>query len=144
MQGLKLDEQLAIPPSGFSEAPARQRRSAASAEQTLPDTANAEMQREKKAAAVKNHEGAGAAAGNKADGAHLGSWRQLPESLRRDIPAVSISGYIYTPDPAGRSAVINNRLLREGDQVAPGLMLERLLPKSAILNYQGTRYLQDY
>ncbi|MGI4847795.1 MAG: general secretion pathway protein GspB [Janthinobacterium lividum] len=76
--------------------------------------------------------------------ARVPSLRELPESLQRDIPAVTINGYIYTPDATERSALINNRLTREGELVEPGLTLERLLPKSAILNYRGTRYSLSY
>ncbi|MDB5764669.1 MAG: hypothetical protein JWQ21_3664, partial [Herminiimonas sp.] len=70
--------------------------------------------------------------------------RELPENIQREIPALTISGYIYAGNPADRSVLINNKLLREGDQVAPGLTLEKMMPKEAILNYRGYRYRVSY
>lgn len=70
--------------------------------------------------------------------------RDLPESIRRGIPSISVGGYIYSPSPAGRSMLLNNRLVREGDQLASGLTLERMMPKEAVLNYQGQRFRLPY
>lgn len=66
--------------------------------------------------------------------------RELPEPIQREIPALSIGGYIYSSNPAERSLLINNKLLREGDEVAPGLTLEKMLRGSVVLNYKGYRY----
>jgi general secretion pathway protein B len=74
----------------------------------------------------------------------VGSLRDLPPNLQKDIPPIAFSGYIYSSNPADRSVLIGNRLLREGDQVAPGLTLERLLQKDAILNYMGHRFRVAY
>ncbi|MDB5839847.1 MAG: hypothetical protein JWQ23_1799, partial [Herminiimonas sp.] len=70
--------------------------------------------------------------------------RELPENIQREIPALTINGYIYASNPADRSVLINNRLLREGEQVAPGLTLERMQPREAIMNYRGYRYRLSY
>jgi hypothetical protein len=35
--------------------------------------------------------------------------------------------------------MLNGQLVREGDAVAPGLVLERIEPKSAVLVWQGLR-----
>ena len=66
--------------------------------------------------------------------------RELPEQIQREIPALKIGGYIYSSNPAERSLLINNKLLREGDEVAPGLTLEKMLRGSVVLNYKGYRY----
>ncbi len=66
--------------------------------------------------------------------------RELPEQIQREIPALKIGGYIYSNNPAERSLLINNKLLREGDEVAPGLTLEKMLRGSVVLNYKGYRY----
>lgn len=65
---------------------------------------------------------------------------QLPEAVQRDIPRVAFGGYIYSPNPAERLLLVDKTLRREGEEVAPGLVLERLLPKAAVMNYRGTRY----
>jgi general secretion pathway protein B len=74
----------------------------------------------------------------------LRSLQQLPEALRREIPQVSFGGYIYSPTPGESLLLVDKMLRREGEEVAPGLVLERLLPKAAVMNYRGTRYRVAY
>lgn len=74
----------------------------------------------------------------------IGTLRELPGNIQKDIPPVAFSGYIYSSNAADRSVLIGNRLLREGDQVAAGLTLEKMLPKEAILNYMGYRFRVSY
>ena len=70
--------------------------------------------------------------------------QELPAQIQREIPALAINGYIYASNPADRSVLINNRLRREGDQLADGLVLEKLLPREMVLNYRGYRYRISY
>ncbi|MDQ9169986.1 general secretion pathway protein GspB [Oxalobacteraceae bacterium R-40] len=70
--------------------------------------------------------------------------RDLPAHIQRSIPPISVGGYIYSTKPAERSILLNNRLVREGEQVASGLTLERMMPKEAVLNYQGQRFRLSY
>jgi len=70
--------------------------------------------------------------------------QQLPEAIQREIPRVAFGGYIYSPDPAERLLLVDKMLRREGEEVAPGLVLERLLPKAAVMNYRGYRYRVAY
>lgn len=69
---------------------------------------------------------------------------QLPHDIQQSLPAVSFGGYMYSSNPADRLILIDKVLRKEGDSVAPGLILERLLPKCAVLNYRGTRYRVPY
>lgn len=69
---------------------------------------------------------------------------QLPESQRAGLPQLSFGGYMYSKNPADRLLLIDKVLRREGEEVAPGLILERLLPRAAVLNYRGTRYRVPY
>jgi general secretion pathway protein B len=68
------------------------------------------------------------------------SLNELPEAVRRNVPKVAFGGYMYSPNPADRLVLVDNILRREGEEVAPGLVLEKLLPKGAVLNYRGSRY----
>lgn len=70
--------------------------------------------------------------------------QELPAQIQREIPPLAINGYIYASNPADRSVLINNRLRREGDQLADGLVLEKLLPREMVLNYRGYRYRISY
>lgn len=70
--------------------------------------------------------------------------RELPEQIRGTLPQVAMGGYMYSPNPTDRMVIIDKILRREGEEVSPGLMLEKLLPKAAVLNYRGTRYRVPY
>jgi len=65
------------------------------------------------------------------------SINELPVSIQKDLPALSVMVHAYSDDPAKRMVGINNRLLHEGDEVAPGLKLERITLEGMILNYKG-------
>lgn len=65
---------------------------------------------------------------------------QLPLAVRDAVPKIALGGYIYSELPAERLLLIDNILRREGEEVSPGLVLERLLPKAAVLNHRGTRF----
>ncbi len=75
---------------------------------------------------------------------NLRTLQQLPEALQREVPRVSVGGYIYSPNPSDRLLLVDKTLRREGEELAPGLVLERLMPKYAVMNYRGTRYRVAY
>lgn len=70
--------------------------------------------------------------------------RELPDNIRQQIPAFSTNGFLYSPNKADRTVLINQKLLHEGDQVAPDLVLETLTPSGMVLNYKGYRYRTSY
>jgi general secretion pathway protein B len=74
----------------------------------------------------------------------LRTLQQLPEAIQREVPKVAVGGYIYSPNPADRLLLVDKALRREGEELAPGLVLERLMPKYAVMNYRGTRYRVAY
>ena len=76
--------------------------------------------------------------------AALATLHDLPAALQAQIPPLKVGGYIYSTNQAERSVLINNRLLAEGDEVAPGLILERMLPDGMVMRYQGYRYRMRY
>ena len=65
------------------------------------------------------------------------SMAELPLAIQQELPAMSITVHAYSAKPTERLVGINNHLLREGDEVAPGLALERITPDGMILNYKG-------
>ncbi len=69
---------------------------------------------------------------------------QLPEPQRSEVPKVTFGGYMYSKNPADRLLLIDKVLRHEGEEVAPGLILEQLQPKAAVMNYRGTRYRVAY
>jgi general secretion pathway protein B len=62
---------------------------------------------------------------------------ELSAEQQRQMPALLPSGYVWSEQAASRFVVLNGQLMREGDTVAPGLVLERLLPKAAQLRWRG-------
>ena len=70
--------------------------------------------------------------------------RDLPEQQRSGLPQVTFGGYMYSKNPGDRLLLIDKVLRHEGEEVAPGLVLEKLLPQAAVMNYRGTRYRVAY
>jgi general secretion pathway protein B len=71
-------------------------------------------------------------------------WQRLPEAARQRIGPLRVSGAMHSPDPASRMLIVNNQVLREGDAIAPGVVLEEIQPRAAVLRVQGQRVLLSY
>jgi general secretion pathway protein B len=65
---------------------------------------------------------------------------ELPDDIRRQLPALSVSGASYSKNPASRMLILNGQVFKEGDKVAPDLVLEQIRLKSAVLSFRGRRY----
>ena len=65
---------------------------------------------------------------------------ELPQDIRRQLPTLSIGGSMYSDHPSSRMLIVNGQLVHEGDTLAPGLSLEQIKLKSAILRFKGYRY----
>jgi general secretion pathway protein B len=65
---------------------------------------------------------------------------QLPEDVRRALPALTIGGAIYSDSAASRMLIVGGQLLHEGDNAAPGVVLEQIKPHSAVLRWRELRY----
>lgn len=61
---------------------------------------------------------------------------ELPLAIQQEIPAMSISGYAYSSIPKERSVGINERLLQEGEYLAPGLRLEQITADGLVFSYK--------
>lgn len=65
---------------------------------------------------------------------------ELPEELRRQIPALAITGAVYSANPAQRLLLVNNQVLTQGSLAAPELTLEEIRAKSSVFSFRGTRF----
>ena len=65
---------------------------------------------------------------------------ELPPMIQQEIPPLSISVHAYSSNPADRIVGINNRVLREGGNVPPGLTLDEITPDGMIFIYKGYRF----
>ena len=72
------------------------------------------------------------------------SLRELPEPIQRQIAPLAIGGYIYSKNPADRLLLVDKVLRHEGEELGPGLTLEKLQPRSAVFNFKGYRYRVPY
>lgn len=70
--------------------------------------------------------------------------RDLPEAMKRDLPALDVGGAVYSPQRASRLVILNGQVVREGDSLAPGLVLESIGQKAATLSLRGERFLLPY
>lgn len=68
------------------------------------------------------------------------SFADLPEDLRRQIPALTITGSVDSKNPANRLLLVNNQVLAQGSLAASEVMLEEIQAKSSVFNFRGTRF----
>jgi general secretion pathway protein B len=64
---------------------------------------------------------------------------QLSADLRREMPAMTVGGSVYSESAASRFVIINGQVVREGEGAATGVTVERIGPKSAVLRWRDMR-----
>ena len=67
--------------------------------------------------------------------------QELPDSIRNSLPELKMTVHSYDELPQSRFAIINNKMIKEGQYLVPELKLEQITPKGAILNYSSHRFL---
>ena len=72
------------------------------------------------------------------------SFAELSPEARARLPAVNVSGSTYSKNPTLRMLIVNGKVVQEGGEIAPGLTLETIGQRSAVLNHQGLRYRIGY
>lgn len=77
-------------------------------------------------------------------GDRLLSIADLPADVQRDLPKLTITGGVYSADPATRLLIVNGQVLNEGTEAAPGVVLTQIRPKTAVLTFRGWRYGVNY
>jgi general secretion pathway protein B len=65
---------------------------------------------------------------------------ELPLQVQQEIPAMTIPLHAYSSKPRDRLVSINDRMLREGESLTPGLRLEQITPDGLIFSYKGYRF----
>ena len=72
------------------------------------------------------------------------SLAELPESVRRQLPALAVSGATYSSNPRYRMVIVNGQVLSEGDPAGADVVLERIEPRAAVLRFRGQRFSVPY
>ncbi len=66
--------------------------------------------------------------------------KDLPDALRTQIPPLSISGVVYSENPAQRLLLLNGQVLTQGSRAAEDLVLDEIHPRWSDFTFKGTRF----
>lgn len=69
---------------------------------------------------------------------------ELPDEIRRQLPAINVGGAMYSAKPADRVLIINGQVLHEGDRISADLTLQQIRSRGALLSFKGYRYTIAY
>lgn len=64
----------------------------------------------------------------------------LSPEQRAQLPQLNVNGASYSANPAHRMLIVNGAVLHEGQDVAPGLTLERIGLHQAVIRQGGLRF----
>ena len=69
---------------------------------------------------------------------------ELPEETRRLIPALAITGAVYSENPGQRLLLVNGQVLPQGASAAPEVTIDEIKARSATFSFRGTRFRVTY
>ena len=69
---------------------------------------------------------------------------ELPADVQHALPKLAISGGVYSDNPAQRMLIVGGQVMTEGQELAPGVLLEQIRPRSTVLRFRGYRYSVAY
>ena len=65
---------------------------------------------------------------------------ELPASIRAELPKLLVSGHVWSEEPSLRLLSVDDRLLHEGGEAAPGVSLQEITPAGAVFVFKGWRF----
>jgi general secretion pathway protein B len=65
---------------------------------------------------------------------------ELPAQIRAGLPKLLVSGHVWSEEPSLRLLSVDDRLLREGGEAAPGVSIQEITPAGAILVFKGWHF----
>ena len=68
----------------------------------------------------------------------------LSAAARAALPDIQVSGSSYSANREHRMLIANGQVVKEGQELSPGLTLEVIGPRSAVFNHRGTRFNVNY
>lgn len=69
---------------------------------------------------------------------------ELPEEIRRQIPALTITGAVASENPAQRLLLVNGQVLPQGAAAAPDVLIEEIRARSSTFKFRGSRFRVTY
>ncbi|MGY6630630.1 MAG: general secretion pathway protein GspB [Wenzhouxiangella sp.] len=73
---------------------------------------------------------------------YLRAW-ELPLSVRRNLPAMTLNIHVFSPEPDRRFVLVNGQRYVPGDLVADGVRLVDIRREGAILDFREHRFLLE-
>jgi general secretion pathway protein B len=64
----------------------------------------------------------------------------LPAGVRSELPALTISGHVWSEEAALRLLTVQDRIVHEGGEAAPGVRLEEITQAGAVFVFRGWRF----
>ena len=64
---------------------------------------------------------------------------ELPERTQNAVPSINYVNHIYS-EKAGGAVIINKKTLRAGQEISPGMLVERVASDGVIIQYQGLHF----
>ena len=72
--------------------------------------------------------------------ARLPTLAELPDALRRELPALSLGGAVYAEQSAQRMVIVNGQVFHEGDRLGADLQVQEIRLKSVVFSQRGQRF----
>jgi general secretion pathway protein B len=69
---------------------------------------------------------------------------ELPADVQRELPKLAISGGVHSDNAAQRMLIVGGQVMAEGAELAPGVVLEQIRARTAVLRFRGWRYSVAY
>jgi len=67
-------------------------------------------------------------------------FKDMPQSFRSSLPPLAVNIHVYSPDRTQRILYINNRPVKQGEQIEGGVMIEEIVHDGVVLQYRGQRF----
>ena len=72
------------------------------------------------------------------------SMADLPADVQQALPKFSVTGGVYSDNVAQRMLIVNGQVFNEGSEIAPGVVVEQIRSRSALLKFRGLSIAQPY
>jgi general secretion pathway protein B len=92
------------------------------------------------AASAERQAAASAAAASAPAAERIYARHELPEEIRRQLPPITVSGSMFSPDPASRFLIVNGQVVHEKAELGPGHVLVQIKLRAAVLRFRNVLY----
>ena len=64
----------------------------------------------------------------------------LPQDVRASLGKLAVSGHVWSEEPGLRMLTVSDRIVREGQEAAPGVRLLEITQEGAVFTARGWRF----